>query len=189
MDDIFIVPDIKYAQPYQPYFIYAMPIWASNHKCTDFDLLFKLQKKAVRIVTNQTMKINGRFQHTKPIFKKINILTIHNLYFYHTACEAIKVLSSKKPGAIFKLYEFTPSFKLILPKFNKEKLKPRSFIFNSAKILNFSTANKIDYKTTHFNTFKLNLKRFLMNRQNISLNKDPNWLPLNYSLFSDVNIT
>ena len=79
----------------QPYFIYAMPIWASNHKCTDFDLLFKLQKKAVRIVTNQTMKINGRFQHTKPIFKKINILTIHNLYFYHTACEAIKVLSSK----------------------------------------------------------------------------------------------
>ena len=119
----------------------------------------------------------------------MDILTIHNLYFYHTACEAIKVLSSKKPDAIFKLYEFTPSFKPILTKFNKEKLKSRSFIFNSAKLLNFITANKIDYKTTHFNTFKLNLKRFLMNRQNVSLKKDPNWLPLNYSLFSDVKVT
>ena len=165
-----------------------MPIWACNHKCTDFYILFKLQKKAIRIVANQTIKIDGRFQHTKPIFKKLNILTIHNLYFYHTACEAIKVLSSKKPNAIFNLYALTPSRKLILPKFKKEKLKTKSFIFNSSKILNFISANKIDYKITHFSTFKLNLKRFLMNRQGISLNNDPNWLPLNYSLFSDVKI-
>ena len=29
----------------QPYFIYAMPIWATNHKSHDFDSLFKLQKR------------------------------------------------------------------------------------------------------------------------------------------------
>ena len=104
--------------------------------------------------------MSNRFQHNKTIFKKINILTIHNLYFYHTGCAAVIILSSKKPDAIFRLYESTPSLKLILPKFKKEKIKTRSFVFNSSKILNFITANKIDYKTTHFNTFKLNFKRF-----------------------------
>ena len=29
----------------QPYFIYAMPIWATNHSSNDFKSLFKLQKK------------------------------------------------------------------------------------------------------------------------------------------------
>ena len=74
----------------QPYFIYAMSIWASNHLSKDFDLLFRLQKKAIRIVTNHTNKIEGKFQHTKPLFKKSHILTVHNLYYYFTACEAKK---------------------------------------------------------------------------------------------------
>ena len=48
----------------QPYFIYAMPVWASNHQSKDFDMLFKLQKKAIRIITNHTTKVEGKFQHT-----------------------------------------------------------------------------------------------------------------------------
>ena len=64
----------------QPYFIHAMPVWAANHKSNDFEMLFKLQKKAVRNISNKTSKINRMFQHTKPILKSLNILTIHNLY-------------------------------------------------------------------------------------------------------------
>lgn len=171
----------------QPYFIYAMPIWATNHKSHDFDSLFKLQKKAVRIITNHTNKINGHFQHTKPLFKKSNILTIHNLYFYATACEAIKIINSKRPRSVYNLYRIFPSTRLALPKFNGEKYKSKSFIFTSSKIINYFTANNIKYSCTS-STFKLNLKRFLMARQNISLENDPNWITLNFSIFSDVNI-
>ena len=127
------------------------------------------------------------FQHTKPIFKKLNILTVHNLYYYSTSCLAIKILCTGIPGALYKLFE--PSFRssrILLPKFKKEKNKVNSFIFNSAKILNFLTANKIDYKNTSLDQFKTNLKRFLMLRQNISLRNDSNWLTLNYSFFSGI---
>ena len=91
------------------------------------------------------------------------------------------------PTSFYKLFE--PSFRssrIILPKFKKEKNKANSFVFNSAKILNFLAANKIEYKNITLTTFKTNLKRFLMFRQNISLTNDPNWLPLNYSFFSGI---
>ena len=37
---------LVYFVPVQPYFIYAMLVRASYHLSTDFDMLFKLQKKA-----------------------------------------------------------------------------------------------------------------------------------------------
>ena len=174
----------------QPYFIYAMTLWGSKHTTKDFEMLFKLQKKAVRIITNHTTKIDGHFQHTKFLFKKAHILTVHNLYYYVTACEAKKILCSKIPTTVFKFFKLsTRTSNLILPKFKKEAYKSNSFIFNSSKILNLLLKNKIDYSISSLNTFKLNVKRFLMARQNISINNDPNWLPLNYSLFTDVKHT
>ena len=171
----------------QPYFIYTMPLWASNHSSIDFESLFRLQKRALRIVTNSTKKIGGIFQNTKPLFQKTYILTVHNLYFYFSACEAFKVLSSKKPATIFDFFEISPgSSRLILPKFNKEKTKSNSFIFNSSKIINLLAANNIKYSVLSLQRFKTLVKRFLMTRQNKRINNDPNWLPLNYSIYSDV---
>ena len=172
----------------QPYFIYIMSIWATNHASNDFEKLFKLQKKAIRIITNHTAKIEGRFQHTKQLFKKTNILSVHNLYYYITACEGMKILTSKKPRALYNLYQQSVTDRLILPKFSKVGNKAKSFIFNSSKILNYLIANRIKYKLTSLASYKLNLKRFLMARQNISINKDPNWLPINISLFTDVKV-
>ena len=82
-----------------------MAIWAANHSSQEFDALFKLQKKAIRIITNKTAKIEGKFQNTKPLFKKSNILTIHNLYYYLLASEANKILFSCKPEAIFSFFQ------------------------------------------------------------------------------------
>ena len=178
---------IVYFALVQPYFVYTMPLWASNHASKDFDMLFKLQKKAIRIITNHTTKIEGKFQHTKPLFKKAHIMTVHNLYYYLTACEAKKILCYKKPIAVYNLYQPSArSSRLLLPKFNKEMYKSNSFIFNSSKILNHLLTNTINYNTTSLQTFKINVKRFLMARQNIFLKNDPNWLPNNYSIFSDI---
>ena len=180
---------IIYFSLVQPYFIYAMPIWGSNHSSAGFDSLFKLQKKAIRIVTNHTTKIENKFQHTKPLFKKSHILTIQNLYYYLTASEAKKILCSKKPTAIFKLYEpSSRSSLLLMPKFKKEFNKSNSFIFNSSKIINFLVANNINYHSCSLNTFKINFKRLLMSRQNISLKNNHNWLPNNNFIFSDIRM-
>ena len=181
---------IVYFALVQPYFIYAMPVWASNHLSTDFDMLFKLQKKAIRIITNHTSKVEGKFQHTKPLFKKTHILTVHNLYYFFTACEAKKILCSKKPAAVYKLFDpSSRSARLIMPKFKKQFFKLNSFVFNSSKILNFLLLKNINYSTCSLETFKINVKRFLIATQNASLRNDPNWFPNNLSIFSDVKMS
>ena len=85
-------------------------------------MLFKLQKKAVRIISNKTSKIDKRFQHTKPIFQSLNILTIHNLYTYITACTANKILCSRTPIELYNFFKpSNRSSRLEIPKFKKEK--------------------------------------------------------------------
>ena len=99
------------------------------------------------------------------------------------------MLCSEKPTAVFKLYQTSSrSSLLLMPKFKKEFNKSNSFIFNSSKIINFSTANNINYSSCSLQSFKTNVKRLLMSRQNVSIKNDPNWLPNNISLFSDVRM-
>lgn len=173
----------------QPYFVYSMPIWASNHSTQDFNSLFKLQKKAIRIITNKTAKIDGKFQHTKPLFKKANILTIHNLYNYLSASEAKKILCLCKPNNIYNFFiKSTRSEFLILPKFKKETFKSNSFIYNASKIINHFLINNIKLNETSQLTFKVLVKRYLMMNQNASIKGEPDWLPCNLSIFSDIVI-
>ena len=144
-------------------------------------------KKAIRIITNCTTKVDGKFQHTKPLFQKAHIMTLHNLYFYFVACEAKKIICSKIPTSLFRLFEVSDKTKrLILPKFKKEMIKSNSFVFNSSKILNYFKSNKINYYNMPLESFKAAIRRFLMIKQSISVNNDPNWLPLNTSIFTDV---
>ena len=76
----------------QPYMVYCIPLWGSNHNCKDFVNIFIGQKKAVRVLSNRTYKINHRFVNTKPLFARHNILTIHNLYFYLLSTETYKII-------------------------------------------------------------------------------------------------
>ena len=52
--------------------------------------------------------------------------------------------------------------------------------------MNLLIAYKINYTDVSLQTFKLNVKRFLLARQNFCQNGDPNWLPNNKSIFSDI---
>ena len=129
----------------QPYFVYTLPLWGARHTSPEFNDLFKLQKKAIRIITNKTSKIEGKFQNTKPLFKKSNILTIQNLYFYLTTTETRKILTTGKPDHISDLYnKSVRTNRLILPQFKYERYKSNSFIFNSSKIVNHVLAYGID---------------------------------------------
>ena len=173
----------------QPYFVYTLPLWGTNHTYPEFNDLFKLQKKAIRIITKKTSKIAGKFQNTKPLFRKTNILSIQNLYFYLTATEARKILTKSSPEQINDLYlKSSRTGRLILPKFISERFKTKSFIFNSSKIVNYFLSNKLDLYVMSQATWKINLKRYLMYKQSTTVNGDPNWLPCNLSIFSDISV-
>ena len=172
----------------QPYFVYTLPLWGSRHTSPEFNDLFKLQKKAIRIITNQTSKIEGKFPNTKPLFKKSNILIIQNLYYYLSTTEATKILSTGKPKQIYGLFcKSERSNRLILPKFNSERYKSNSFIFNASKIVNNILSNGLDIYAMSKPTLKINLKRHLMAKQSATLHGDYNWYPCNLSIFSDVS--
>ena len=102
------------------------------------------KKKAIRIITNKTSKIEGKFQDTKPLFKRANVLTIQNLYFYPTTTETKTILTKNKPEQISALFTKSVRSNIILPKFNTERCKSNSFIFNSSKMVNHIT--NFDFK-------------------------------------------
>ncbi len=173
----------------QPYLIYCTLIWGSEHSTEIMDKLFKLQKKCIRIVTNSTSKVNGMFQHTKPLFRKIKVLTIFNIYYYMSALEAMKIMNSKSPPALFSFYNISErSKRLIPPKFNLTRLMNKSFIYKSSKLLNHLITQDIKYYELPLSIFKKRLKRHLLFLQSLSRAGDSSWLPCNHHLFSDVHI-
>ena len=174
----------------QPYLIYCISLWGSSLNSALMTKLFILQKKCVRIVAGKTAKENGIFQHTKPIFRSLKILTIFNLYTYFTATEGMKILRNNSPGVLFKQFTISGhSNRLIYPKFKFESLKEKSFTFNSSKILNYFIDQDIPYFGIISDpVFKLRLKRHLLTIQGQSRIGDEEWLPSNHNIFSDVRL-
>ena len=63
-----------------PYLQYCSVIWASTY-FSHLQPLFRLQKKALRIMTHSPPRA-----HTYPLFKKFKILNIFNIYKYQVSC-------------------------------------------------------------------------------------------------------
>ena len=175
----------------QPHLIYCLPIWGNNHASANFKDIFIAQKKIVRIITNNTKKVDGQFCHTKLLFLKTNILTVHNLYFYICSIEARKILTLlNKPPLLFDFFAVSQrSDRLILPKYSHATYSAKSFIFQTSKILNYFLAEDVSYIKFGIETFKSKIKRHLMTLQNISINEDPNWYPFNTNIFTDIQFS
>ena len=151
--------------------------------------LFILQKKCIRIVSRKTEKINGIFQHTKPLFFRLNLLTVSNLFFYFSGCITMRILNQAIPADIFSKFTISErSYRLIYPMFKSNKIKNHNFVFNSSKILNYLLVNDIPYYILSVPVFKKRLKVHLLNTQNASINGDVNWLPCNHNLFSHITV-
>ena len=41
----------------QPYLVYCAPLWGSIHTSKEYEDLFKVQKKAIRVIYNLTYKV------------------------------------------------------------------------------------------------------------------------------------
>ena len=62
------------------------------NNCLESDSLFKIIYK------------DYNDEHTKPLFNSHKILTVHNLYVYHTLLETYKTLKFRSPYCIFELF-------------------------------------------------------------------------------------
>jgi hypothetical protein len=62
-----------------PYIDYGISLWGSTHS-THINKIFIKQKKAIRIVTRAEYNA-----HTSPLFKKLNIIKLHDIYILQVA--------------------------------------------------------------------------------------------------------
>ena len=72
----YVSPEILNVLYYSLFFSivsYGISIWGLTHPST-LDILFKLQKKAIRIIT-----FNDRYTHTNPLFSQLKILKISDI--------------------------------------------------------------------------------------------------------------
>ena len=171
----------------QPYLMYCAPLYCASKSSLDMQKLFILQKKCIRIACNKTAKQNNMFVHTKPLFFRLQILNIFNIYTYMTACEAMKIVVSAIPKSIRNKFTLSErSDRIILPKFKLMTIMKRSFVYNSAKILNYFLDHDIIYNRLSIKVFKTRLKKHLLAIQSKSLQGDDSWLPCNHDIFSSI---
>ena len=105
--------------------MYCISVWGNTYH-TLLDPLLKLQKRSVRLVIGA-----GGYYHTFPIFQKLNILNLRNIYLY---------------SVLIFLYRYNPQ---ILPKSFSE-----FFIFNN-DVHDYETRQQY-----HFHTPKLLTKPY-----------------------------
>ena len=173
----------------QPYLNYCISLWGFSVTSKSMNRLFVLQKKCIRIVTGKTTKENGMFKHTKPMFQSLNVLTVFNLYVYFTASELKKIMNTNSPKFLSEFFTVSAhSGRFIVPKFNLEYFKSKSFVYNGSKILNYLQQQDIPFTGISNPVFKSRVKRHLLTIQSQSVAGDSSWLPCNHSIFSDVKL-
>ena len=102
---------------FESYLAYGVTVWGKASK-SKLRLLFKAQKKAIRVVFGNKEQFLDKFrtcakarpypaqklgqeffnnEHTKPLFIANHILTLQNLNFYHTCSAIFKIFKYRNP--------------------------------------------------------------------------------------------
>ena len=198
-----LIPEEHYMKLYHALFeshlIYGISVWGGVAE-NKINPLFTVQKHCVRILFGDRkayldkyctcartrslgmQKLGSKFfekEHTKPIFNKNELLTVHNLHKYFCILETFKILKFRVPIRLHEMYSNSYCEGLLL-------LTPEpsiQFWYTSAKAWN-STFKKLlmgpDFDlTTKVSYFKQALKALLFSRQKIGEEhewKSPNFL-------------
>ena len=217
------IPVSEYMKIYDALFkshlSYCISSWGgiSSNKLTS---IFAIQKRCIRLLFGEeysydhagyyetcarvrTYKQNMApkvycLEHTKPIFNKNKILTLHSLYINHTFLEVFKILKLQTPVSLFELFQRSQQnddFLLILPKM-RLNIQKFNFVFSSASLwnnlikqmLNKSKPNEKGIiiqgssensdMTVPIQFIKKKLKNFLLEQQKLGSPKE--WSPNNF---------
>ena len=101
---------------------------------------------------------------SKPLFIKMNILTVHNLYKYHCVLELYKILKLETPTSLFSLLRRSRRKETLL--LVQASLSTTNFLNRATKMWNIfrQDLNILDF-TTSIDSFKYQLKKSLVKQQ------------------------
>ena len=150
------IPSSHYLKIYQSLFVshrtYGISCWGGVYY-SKLQKLFNIQKRCIRILFGESYSFdhteyyatccrtktyqehvalkNYALEHTKPLFNKHSLLTLHNLYASRSLVELIKILKLHSPYPVYKNLQFCPQthhFRLLSPKYNLDISKNNYFI-------------------------------------------------------------
>ena len=160
------------------------------------DAIHKIQKKVLRILFGDKETFKDKFntcararehgqqvlgtefyqkEHTKPLFEKHFILTVHNLYNYHCFLETFKILKHRAPFPLFNNYQnsrrkYLTYIQLIPP------LPSNNFTYRSSIIWNYIRPKlELNDISTSTSSVKSNLRQMLHTNQH--KHHKVEWLP------------
>ena len=194
-----IIPEKLYKEIYYTLFEshlrFGISVWGglSNNR---LEPIFITQKKCVRILfgnreaylekfrtcartrSRDKQKLGSDFyekQHTKPLFKKNGLLTVHSLFKHTCLLEMFKINKLESPAPLLDLFHRSPrrTDRFITP------TPSTSFIYQSTKMWNDcrNTASKINFSTST-NLVKSTLRSELLSIQ--SRYDEIDWCELNF---------
>ena len=144
-------------------FLYGVLIWGSA-AAIHLEPLFIVQKKMIRVITSSDW-----LAHTSPLFRKLNILRLDDIYFNSLAVFMFKILNSNHMPHLKELIlsnNVITSFSLrsdrIRLPFYKKSLFHKSVLYSGPKLWNELSLDLKNTRTLH--SFKKNLKLYLVNR-------------------------
>lgn len=180
---------------FESYLAYGISVWGgtSNNKLQP---LFQAQKKCVRIMFGDREAFLNKFrtcartrppehqklsreiferEHTKPLFAKHSLLTVHNLYSYHCCNELFKVLKYRTPISLYELFSLSkrPGKETLLI----SSLPSNCFVHQASSLWNTfrQMVGLYDFNMNQ-NAYKNKLKnKILLSQQKGDIN---NWEPL-----------
>ena len=145
-----------------PYINYAITVWGTAN-VTVLDPLIKLQKKAVRLVSNVS-----KYTHTAPLFSKNAILTVNSLYIINVGSFMHSFLNgklSKTFNSMFKINYNVHSYGTRQAALFHTPVGRTAFSYKTIKFKGVSIYNNISTKintTCSIAALKAQLKQLLL---------------------------
>ena len=153
------IPISEYPKIYNALFkshiSYCISCWGGISK-NKLESLFSVQKRCIRLLFGEEPNYdhgeyyntcarvrpykqhiaerNFQLEHTKPLFNKMELLTLHHLYIYHIFIDTFKIMKYRTPISMFKLLKSSPSIiniRLIIPKVTLDMAK-NNFVFQAS---------------------------------------------------------
>ena len=191
-------PKSIYHTLFESHLTYGITVWGGIPK-SKLQSLFVLQKQCIRILFGDKLSYLDKFctcartrpypyqllgtdfytkEHTKPLFGKHNIMTLHNLYNYHISLTMFKLLENKSPNSLYSCFKLSKRKETLIltSEFSND------FVYNACSTWNIIRDSLAIYKFNcmKIGTMKNKLKNFIFSRQNIG---DPNeWSDENFQL-------
>ena len=139
---------------FESHLSYGISVWGGT-SINKLQPIFKAQKMCIRIMFGDKEAFLNKFrtcartrpfghqklscqiferEHTKPLFSKHSLLTVHNLYSYHCCNELFRLLKYRTPISLFELFNLSkrPGKETLL----LSTLPSNSFVHKAASLWN-----------------------------------------------------